>query len=330
MAVARFFSQGLSKKRHVCFLVVTFLYWFSLFIYVPILSPYLESLGASYSYIGIVLGSYGFVQILICLPLGIFTDYIRKHRSFVILSMLIAGLSCFGFAMTNTPGFSLLFRTVAGVSGSIWIIFTVMYSGYFAPSMATKAIGTMQFITVTAQISGLALSGFLVHNWGWHTPFWLGGVAALIGLCLALLLVNPHKNPSDHELQIKDLLDIFREKYLLKVSFLAILIYSILFVTIFGFTPTYALKIGATDRDLSLLVFAFMIPHAASTMLAVNVFVPKFGQWKTLMIGFLGSACFTAVIPFITTFGLLSYHNYSTVLRKDWSSRCWWECRFKP
>jgi DHA1 family multidrug resistance protein-like MFS transporter len=293
----------MSKKHHIFFFVVTFLYWFSLYIYIPILAPYMESLGASYTYIGIIIASYGFMQILIRVPLGILSDYINVRRLFIVIAMIAGGISCFGFALTESLGWSLVFRSVAGVSGSIWIIFTVLYSSYFAKNRATKAMGTIQFITVTAQLSSLALSGILTSQWGWHAPFWLGGVTAVIGLCFAFLLVDPNKDTSSEKITTKDLTSVIRTSILLKASFLAFVVHSILFVTMYGFAPTYAVNMGASKSDLSLLVFAFMIPHAAASILVGKFFVPKFGEWMTLTIGFLGSAVFTAVIPFINEFG---------------------------
>lgn len=56
---------------HALFAVVTMLYWSSMYIYVPVLSPYLEFRGLSMGLIGFVLGSYGLTQLVIRLPLGL-------------------------------------------------------------------------------------------------------------------------------------------------------------------------------------------------------------------------------------------------------------------
>ena len=50
-----------------------------MYTYVPVLSPYLESKSYTFSVIGIILGSYGFMQILIRLPLGIYSDKLGKR-----------------------------------------------------------------------------------------------------------------------------------------------------------------------------------------------------------------------------------------------------------
>ena len=59
--------------------VGTFLTAASLCIYVRILSPYAEMFGASLSLIGLIGGSYGFVQLLTRIPLGLLSDHgLRK------------------------------------------------------------------------------------------------------------------------------------------------------------------------------------------------------------------------------------------------------------
>jgi len=68
------------KKNIKLFVFVTAFYWFSMYAYIPTFSPYLESLGASHKMIGLILGSYGFSQMLIRIPLGIYSDRINKNK----------------------------------------------------------------------------------------------------------------------------------------------------------------------------------------------------------------------------------------------------------
>ena len=63
------------------FVLITVIYWFSLYVYMPILTPYVEGLGASLSMVGLVVGSYGFTQMLIRIPLGIYSIGSASARS---------------------------------------------------------------------------------------------------------------------------------------------------------------------------------------------------------------------------------------------------------
>ena len=68
------------KYRLPLFCLVTGLFWFSMYTYVPVLTSYIESLGASHKMAGTIVGSYGFVQMILRIPLGILSDRMHKKR----------------------------------------------------------------------------------------------------------------------------------------------------------------------------------------------------------------------------------------------------------
>jgi len=73
--------KQLSRQTFILISIVTVLYWTSLYTYVPILAPYLESLGYSYKLIGLIIGSYGLMQITVRLPLCIWSDRLRLSKN---------------------------------------------------------------------------------------------------------------------------------------------------------------------------------------------------------------------------------------------------------
>lgn len=58
----------------VYFLCIVFCFWFSTYIYVPVFGVYLDFLNFGYYEIGLVMGSYGIMQIALRLPLGIIAE----------------------------------------------------------------------------------------------------------------------------------------------------------------------------------------------------------------------------------------------------------------
>ena len=82
--VAEKLKMTINKKQVVLLLVITTLLWFSQYTYIPNFSPYLLSLGASHKIAGIILGSYGFSQMILRIPLGIWADRIGKNKIFII------------------------------------------------------------------------------------------------------------------------------------------------------------------------------------------------------------------------------------------------------
>ncbi|GED17166.1 MFS transporter [Aneurinibacillus migulanus] len=299
--------RRIQNDGHKCtiFAIVTFAYWFSLFVYVPILPSYVENMESSYIFIGFVLGSYGLMQIVARLPFGILSDYMNVRRPFVIFGLCTSIFSCFGFALTDGPIGALVFRAIAGISAATWVAFTVLYASYFSGKKTAWAMGSIQCIMVIAQLISMGLSGFLVNKWGWHAPFWLGGIVGGFGLVLSLYITETEGDSTRTPIKMKELTSVIRDPTLCKVSLLSIFAHSILFITMFGFMPAYALHIGADRDNLALLVFSFMLPHAIASLVSGKILVPILGQWTTLMSGFLGSTVFTLMIPFIHHFGWL-------------------------
>ncbi|WP_297988498.1 MFS transporter [Anoxybacillus sp.] len=294
-----------SVKDRYLFLMASFLFWVSNFIYMPILSPYIEALGGTYTFIGIVLSSYGLMQFLFRLPIGIMSDFIKKRKPFIILGMLMTMISSLTFALTDSLGWALVSRSYAGVAAATWVAFTVLYSSYFRDAEIHKAMSSISFIVVLAQLIGMSLSGYIVDKWGWHAPFWIGGVLGVIGTIFSLFIYEPKTVAVQTSIQLKDLLSVVRESLLLKVSLLSILAHSIIFTTMFGFVPMYVLEIGLQKSDLGIIVFSFMIPHGVATLFVDRILLRFVNKWRVLSFFFFSTALFTLITTFVHTKWLL-------------------------
>jgi predicted MFS family arabinose efflux permease len=292
-----------SRMHHFIFICVTLLYWITLYIYVPILSPYLESRGMNYSMVGIILGSYGFVQIIVRLPLGVLSDRLRLRRPFLALGLATGALSCFLFTIGDQWGWTLAARAVSGISASCWVAFTVLYASYYHKNDTTRAMGHISTLNVCGQLIGMGLSGWLADRWDWNAAFWTGTGIGLVGFLATFAIREPKEGVSRVPIQVKDLVNVMRMPTLLQVSIVSILAHSVLFITMFGFTPSLAISLGASKSDLSLLVFAFMIPHAAAAYITSKWIVPKIGAWNAVLIGFVVSSICTVALSLLPTFG---------------------------
>ncbi|ATA60140.1 Permease of the major facilitator superfamily protein [Geobacillus stearothermophilus] len=288
------------RKDVAMFLIASFFFWLSLFIYMPILSPYVEQLGGAYSFVGLVLGSYGLMQFVCRIPIGLVSDIVQRRKPFVMLGMAAAMGSGWLFALTNSLGWALAARALAGVAAATWVVFTVLYASYFRSEDTHRAMGQISLVVVLAQLVGMMAGGSIVDRWGWHAPFWAGGCLAAVGVVLSLSIKEEkqgERSARPQTVQLKDLLSVMKEPLLLKVSVLSVLAHGIMFTTIFGFTPAYVLKAGLDERDLGFLMICFMIPHAIATVFIGKTVVPLFGKWRSLVIAFFGSAVFTFLIP---------------------------------
>lgn len=286
-----------SRTDHIVFITVTLLYWMTMYVYVPILTPFLEYRGLSLQLIGLVLGSYGVVQILVRFPLGIWSDKLRKRKPFIMLGMLSGSLSCLLFMLPDSWLWTLAGRAMAGICASTWVAFTVLYASYYTGREATRAMSNISFMIVAGQMFGMGVSGWMAEQFGWNAPFMTGIVIGLIGFAAAFAVKEPKGGVARQPMAFADVGDVVREPMLLKVSVLSILGHCVLFITMFGFTPLKATTdLMATKTELTWIVFAFMIPHAIASLISGKMIAPRFGLWNTMLAGFVFSGIFTAAI----------------------------------
>lgn len=294
-----------SVRNNWIFLFASFTLWFPHFIYLPVLTPYMELMGGEYIFIGIVLSSYGFMQFLCRLPIGIYSDLIKLRKPFMTFGLMIGAASCVIFAITDSLGWILIGRTLAGIAAATWVVFTVLYSSYFATEEVHRAMSSISFVVVIAQLLGMSVSGLIVEEWGWKAPFWIGAVISIVGALLSLFISESKKISESEPIRLRDLTTVIKKPMILKVSFLSILAHSIIFTTMFGFIPAYVVNIGHNTNDISYVVFSFMIPHAIATLFMGKFIVPFLGKWNSLKVAFIGTALFTFFTPFIKSILLL-------------------------
>ncbi|HHX02122.1 MAG TPA: MFS transporter [Firmicutes bacterium] len=284
------------------FIAVTLIYWFSLYVYMPILTPYVEGMGASLSMVGLILGSYGFTQMLIRIPLGIYADRIGKRKIFVIFGVACAAISCIGLGVASTPWLALVFRGLAGVAAAAWVIFTVMYASFYPAEQSGKAMAVIMFYTSLGQLVASTLGGFAADALGYKAPFIIGGSVGLVGLVLSTRIKEPAI--SKQPLQIKSLIKVGFDPQLLWVSTLALLVQAINFATIYGFNQSYAASIGANDQQLTLLMLVSSLAIALASR-ASDLVAAKIGERQAIVLSFVMMMLASASVPYTSSMFVL-------------------------
>jgi MFS family permease len=275
------------------------LYWFSTYTYVPLLSPYVKSLGGSLTMAGIIVGAYGFTQMLIRIPLGVWSDRVGSRKPFIIAGIVVGTLSSLGFALSSSVVSALLFRALAGVAAASWVVFTVLYASYHDHDSAPKAMGIISFYTSIGQMVATTAGGLLAQVYGWHAAFWLAVAGGAVACVMALWIRDQPPDPDRVGIRPADLLKVGQDKIVLGVSSLAILAQIITFSTMFGFTPDAAVHLGASKADLSWLALVTTLPNAVASLLSGGILASKLGERNVVVVGFVIAAIFTGTIPFV-------------------------------
>jgi len=256
----------------VYFLCIVFCFWFSTYIYVPVFGVYLDFLNFGYYEIGLVMGSYGIMQIALRLPLGIIAEkYKIDGKLLVAFGFLTAIISVFLLALSHQFLRIFLGRLLAGVTAAMWVIITIWYSSSFEKKQSLKAMGHLQATTVASQFISMALSGWIGKLMGYTSLFWISEFFAIIGLFLVILLPGAASIERIEKKQAakpdeQAVVQLFKDRKLWSLSVLSMLSHAVLFTTIFGFSPVYFDSLNSHSSAIVLLIISFMLPHTLAPM----------------------------------------------------------------
>ena len=236
-----------------------FLYWGALYVYSPILSVYAQSLGASFTTVGMVVGAYGFVQMWLRLPLGIWSDRLGRRLPFLYAGHFFNLVGCLGLALAPTPTYLVIFRGVLGISAATWVAFTVLFASYFPPDQSPKAMGVVTAINGISLIVVNGLGGQIAQMWGMGATFYAGAVLAAMGL-IATVPIKEHRTTRQPP-TFQQVWRIITHPALMLIAVITALNHYSFWATTFGFIPVHAANLGASKLALGIIGVAALVPY---------------------------------------------------------------------
>ena len=281
--------------------VVTVFFWFSLYAYTSYVSPELERMGASATFIGLVGSAYGFTQLLLRIPIGIMSDKWQK-KFFICFGGFSSGLAALGMLIFyEYPLAFLIGRALSGVAASAWVTFTILYSSYFKPEESTKSITMINVANQIGRMLSFVFAGIFVAQFGTKSAFLVSAIGGFVAFIISLLVKEERRVAGKKPVRLPELLAVAKDRNLMITSILAVCVQIVAFSTYFLFTANYAKSIGAEQAQLSYMNVALLIP---STL--VNYIVSKFllqrihAKWL-VFIGFLCLSAYSFTVPFSNT-----------------------------
>ncbi|MDP3064564.1 MAG: MFS transporter [Chloroflexota bacterium] len=281
----------------------TFLFWASLYVYVPILPVYAESLGASLSMVGIVVASYAIAQLTLRIPIGVWADRLGRRKPFVVAGFVFAALGGLGLALAPNPWMLFAARAVTGIAAATWVATTVFFASNFPPRETARAMGIIAFINGAAQVAASLVGGFTAQAFGWQATFWLG-MALALGAMPLLLFAPERRTSTPRPFSPHEFLKVSTVPVLLVISGLAALGQFVSQGVNIGFVPVYGAKIGATKAELG-LILTVMFAAASLGSLAAAYLGERLGLARIQAAGFLLMAGGTLAVPFVHSVWLL-------------------------
>jgi predicted MFS family arabinose efflux permease len=187
----------------------------------------------------------------------------------------------------------------------MWVVYAVLFSSYFKPSDAPRAMGFLLSVTTLGQVAATFTGGIVSETFSDKHTFLLAAAAGIIGFLLSLMIKKEEKDIIKEPVKLKNLLSVGKDRMLMLVSGLAILSQFLTFATIYGFTPVAASKLGASSYELGLLVTISALPGVISGALSGSFFGKRFGERNVIAVGFMMTAGSVLLIPFIDSLTVL-------------------------
>ncbi len=276
----------LSAVGNLCFGAATY-------VYLPTFPVYAELLGASWSVVGLAIGMYGLTQMLIRLPIGIWSDAMGKRRGIVVTGMLVSGVAAAGLALSPSPAWLVVFRGVMGLAAATWVCATVLFTSYFPDSDPSVPLSLLSLASALGQVAGTWSCGLLAETFGWTMPFWISMVLSLIAAA-ALLVPPDDATAKPVTVSIRSIRQIAGAPLLLLASGVGAILYFATFSTVLGFLPVLAERLGATRAELGYLTTTALLTYSLFILLAPRL-IARLGERRTLLLGLLITTA--AILP---------------------------------
>jgi MFS family permease len=285
------------------FCIVNFLWWIGLYLYVPILPVYIQEAGANLNMVGTVLSAYAIPQILLRIPIGIWSDRMGRRKPLVVGGIVFTSLGALGLGLSTTAWFLFLSRMTTGIGAAAWVVFPLYLTAYYPANDSGKAIGLINFIRSVGLIVATVGGGFIADGFGLSQPFF---IAALLGVIALFALLFTKEMPV-RRVQTEarhSFLSVATRPLLLVVSIMAILLLFTTFTGVFGFIPVYAAEIGASSSELGLITMINLGFSALGSLVSAWV-CERWGYRSTII----GSALLIGgsllAVPFIAAVPVL-------------------------
>jgi MFS family permease len=229
-----------------------FLYWMSLYLYVPTLPTYVESKSDNLALVGVVLAQYGLWQGIVRLPLGVAADWLGRRRPFIVVGLALAGIGAWMMGATDGVNGLIVGRAITGLAASTWVPLVAVFSSLFPSHEAVKATAILTMVGSLGQVLATGVTGSLNRWGGYSLAFLLAtGIATLA--ILALLPTRENRRPPQRP-TIAGIGRLISRRDVLLPALLAAVSQHANWAATFGFVPILAQRLGATDATQSMLM----------------------------------------------------------------------------
>lgn len=218
-----------------------------LFMLLPVLEPYGAQLAAASIFtIGLAMGAYGLMQLLLQIPFALLSNRIGR-RNALIAGLLLFVLGCW-VAYSAQSIYGVIAGRILQGSGAIAGILLASIGDWVPPSLHVRANAFIGMSIGLALILALVLGPIVAYHWGLDAVFLCNGATALLAIILVYRYLPSHIKKIPSTAPIKFSIEL---KYL---SIGILLLHAVLAVT-FLLLPNILVETAGFDLSRHWLVY---------------------------------------------------------------------------
>lgn len=247
----------------------------------------MKSLSMTPSRFGLVVSSYAFsAGASGILAAGFADQFDRKKLLLFFYAGFIAGtLFC---AVANTYNLLLVARIITGLFGGvIGSISLAIVTDVFLPEQRGRVMGFIQMAFAGSQVLGIPVGLYFANLWGWHAPFLmivLLAVVIWIAVFLKMQPINKHLALARHQNALGHLLQtLFNRRY--QTGFMAIAFLSIGGFMLMPFSSAFLINNVGISHDALPMVFLFTGISSMVIMPLVGRLADRFNKFHLFTAG---------------------------------------------
>ena len=271
-------------------------FWASEYCHVPFFTPYLRTLGLSATLIGFLVGCYGFTQLCVRIPLGIFADMSGRYRFLVRAGCFFTTISSLGLYMTQDVFWMFVCRILAGVAASTWVAFTVMFTGYFPEEESGKAIAQINGFNNTGKLLAFFLGSASATAFGYQAPLLMSCITGFAAMFFSFFIKDNDSRRTPQK--PRELLEVFKDVSVLVPAFLAIVLQMLMQGTAFSFTSDVARSIGANAVEIGVSSCLFTVTQIGAVFFLNSSWAGKQDRKNMVAAGFLLYTLYCLMVGF--------------------------------
>lgn len=271
-------------------------FWASEYCHVPFFTPYLRTLGLSATLIGFLVGCYGFTQLCVRIPLGIFADMSGRYRFLVRAGCFFTTISSLGLYMTQDVFWMFVCRVLAGVAASTWVAFTVMFTGYFPEEESGKAIAQINGFNNTGKLLAFFLGSASATAFGYQAPLLMSCITGFAAMFFSFFIKDNDSRRTPQK--PRELLKVFKDVSVLVPAILAIVLQMLMQGTAFSFTSDVARSMGANAVEIGVSSCLFTATQIGAVFFLNSSWAGKQDRKNMVAAGFLLYTLYCLMVGF--------------------------------